>query len=169
MKSCSKYKELRIQSAKYISSLPFDGFGIGGDLGDSKETMKKILNWTIPYLSDRKPRHLLGIGYLEDMENIIKAGIDLFDCTVPTHYGRRGIAFTSVGKLNMRQVRFLTDKKPLDPKCSCVVCQEYRRNYISHLFRAGEISGMKFLTLHNLYYFNTFVENIRENIKNGKI
>jgi len=165
----SKYKELRIQSAKYISSLPFDGFGIGGDLGDSKETMKKILNWTIPYLSDRKPRHLLGIGYLEDMENIIKAGIDLFDCTVPTHYGRRGIAFTSVGKLNMRQVRFLTDKKPLDPKCSCVVCQEYRRNYISHLFRAGEISGMKFLTLHNLYYFNTFVENIRENIKNGKI
>ena len=165
----SKYRDLRHQSAKLINSLPFDGFGIGGDLGDSKQTMENILDWTIPYLSERKPRHLLGIGYLEDMENIIKGGIDLFDCTVPTHYGRRGIAFTSSGKLNIKQSKFLTDKNPLDEKCDCMVCQNYRRNYICHLVRAGEMTAMKFLTLHNLYYFNTFVERIREKIKEGKI
>ncbi len=165
----SKYKELRHQSAKYIASLPFDGYGIGGDLGESKETMKKILNWTIPHLNQTLPRHLLGIGYLEDMENIIKAGVDLFDCTVPTHYGRRGVAFTSHGELNFRQKRYLTDKKPLDAKCDCTVCQNYKRTYIAHLFRAGEVTAMKFLSFHNIYYFNTYVERLRERIKNNRL
>lgn len=165
----SIFKELREGSAKFINNLEFDGFGIGGDLGRTKEEMRKILRWVIPSIDPRKPRHLLGIGHLEDIEKIIKEGIDTFDCIVPTHYGRRGIAFTSRGKLNVRQVKFLKDKNPLDKKCDCLVCQNYRRNYISHLLRAGEISALKMLTFHNLYFFNTVIEKIRNKIKAGKI
>jgi len=165
----SHFKDLREKSSKFINSLNFDGFGIGGDLGKDKKTMQKILNWTIPNLAESKPKHLLGIGYLEDMENIIKAGIDTFDCTVPTHYARRGIAFVFSGKLNLNQSRFLKDKKFLDSKCSCFVCQNHKRNYISHLIRAKEITGMKLLTFHNLHFFNSFVEKIRKKIKNNKI
>jgi len=165
----SRFKKLREESAEFINSLDFEGFGIGGDLGKDKKTMKEILKWTIPYLDEKKPRHLLGIGYLEDIEEIIKEGIDLFDCTVPTHYGRRGIAFTSSGKLNLRQRKFLKDKSPLDKKCSCFVCQNYKKNYICHLLRAEEITPLRMLTFHNLYFFNSFVEKIRKKIKEGKI
>ncbi|MDD3734981.1 MAG: tRNA guanosine(34) transglycosylase Tgt [Candidatus Paceibacterota bacterium] len=165
----SRFKKLREKGAQFINSLGFDGFGIGGDLGQKKETMEKILNWTIPYLDEEKPRHLLGIGYLEDIENIIKRGIDLFDCTVPTHYARRGIAFTNEGKLNLKYSKFLKQKMPLDKKCDCFVCKNYSRSYISHLIRANEVTGLSLLTFHNLYFFNTFVEKIREKIKNGKI
>ncbi len=164
-----KFKDLRIESARLISSLPFDGFGIGGEFGDEKKKMAQMLNWVIKELPEEKPRHLLGIGYLEDIPQIIKTGIDTFDCNVPTHYARRGIAFTSEGELDFGKIKFLQDKKPLDKKCSCFVCQNYKRNYISHLFRAKEITALKLLTFHNLYFFNTFVENLRERIKNGKI
>ena len=165
----SKYKDLRQESAKFINKLGFPGCGIGGDLGADKEDMKKILNWTLPRLKETKPRHLLGIGYLEDMENIVKTGIDTFDCIVPTHYARRGIAFTSEGKLDIRKSKFLKDKNPLDKNCACLTCQTYTRQYICHLLRANEITPLKLLTFHNLYYFNTFVEKIREKIKNGKL
>ncbi len=165
----SRFKDLRYESSTLINSLGFPGYGIGGDLGTNKEDMKKILKWTIPYLDEEKPRHLLGIGHLDDMENIIKHGIDTFDCTVPTHYARRGIAFTSTGRLDLRKSRFLKDKNPLDKKCKCEVCQTYTRSYICHLFKAGEITPLRLLTFHNLYYFNTFVENIRAKIKGGKL
>jgi len=163
-----KYKDLRIESAKFIGSLPFDGFGIGGEFGDDKKIMAKMLNWVIKELPEEKPRHLLGIGYLEDIPKIIKAGIDTFDCNVPTHYARRGIAFGSFGKINMKQANLLNDKNPLDKKCDCFVCQNYKRNYISHLFRANEITALKLLTFHNLYFFNTFIEAIRVKIKQAK-
>lgn len=165
----SKFKDLRMESARFINSLGFDGFGIGGDLGETKKDMAKILSWTTPYLDENKPRHMLGIGQLDDMENIIKNGIDTFDCTVPTHYGRRGIAFTSAGKLDLKKTIFLKDKKSLDKNCGCFVCQNYKRNYICHLIKAGEITGMQLLTFHNLYFFNTYVEKIREKIKKGEI
>lgn len=179
----SNFKDLRVKSAKFINSLGFDGFGIGGDLGESKQGTKEILEWTIPLLEEKKPRHLLGIGYLEDMENIIKGGIDLFDCTVPTHYARRGIAFVGQsqhpsegrlrrpkeGRLNLNQSKFLKDMNPLDKKCDCFVCQNYKRNYICHLFKAKEITALKLLTFHNLYFFNSFVEKIRDKIKRGGI
>ncbi len=165
----SKYKDLREESAKFINSLGFDGFGIGGDLGETKKDIAKILSWVVPFLDERKPRHMLGIGRLDDMENIIKSGIDTFDCTIPTHYGRRGIAFTSNGKLDFNKSAYLKDKKPLDAKCGCSICQNYNRSYVAHLFKAGEITAMRLLTFHNLYFFNTFVEKIREKIKSGKI
>jgi len=164
----SHFMDLREESARYINSLKFDGFGIGGDLGEGIRDMKKILRHTIPLLNENKPRHMLGIGYLEDMEKIIKEGIDLFDCIVPTHYGRRGIAFTARGKINLRQSKFLSDKKPLDNKCRCFVCKNYSRNYISHLFRAKEITALKLLTFHNLCFFNNYVAEIRKKIKQGK-
>jgi len=165
----SKYKDLRQQSARLINSLGFAGFGIGGDLGSSKKDTQKILDWTLPLLDENKPRHLLGIGQIEDLPLIIKAGVDLFDCTTPTQYARRGVAFISSGKINLRRSVFLKDKKPLDPRCDCSVCKNYKRNYLCHLFRAEEITAMSLLTFHNLYFFNTLVESWRQKIKQGKI
>lgn len=165
----SRYKRLREKAAKYLDLMYFDGYGIGGDLGESKKTMDDILSWTIPHLREDRPRHMLGIGYLEDMEIIIKRGIDTFDCTVPTHFARRGIAFTSQGKLDLGQSRYLVDKNPLDKKCKCSTCDTYKRNYLCHLFRGNEITAMRLVTLHNLFYFNSYVEKIRQKIKDGKI
>lgn len=165
----SNFKDLRQESARFINSLDTPGFGIGGDLGENKTDMKNILNWVIPELDERKPRHLLGIGYPEDIEMIITHGVDLFDCTVSTHYGRRGVAFTSKGKINIKQTKFLKDKNPLDPNCTCFVCTDYTRSYLSHLFKAKELTGMSLLSFHNLYFFNSFVESLREKIKNGTL
>ncbi|MFH1509882.1 MAG: tRNA guanosine(34) transglycosylase Tgt [Candidatus Nealsonbacteria bacterium] len=164
-----KFKGLRKESARFIGSLPFDGFGIGGEFGDDKKTMIDMLKLSLSELPENKPRHLLGIGYLKDIPKIIKAGVDTFDCIVPTHYARRGIAFTSLGELDLNKKVFSEDKKSLDPKCSCFVCKNHTRGYIHHLFRAKEITGMKLLTFHNLHFFNSFVENIRKDIKRGKI
>jgi queuine tRNA-ribosyltransferase/7-cyano-7-deazaguanine tRNA-ribosyltransferase len=164
-----KFKDLREQSAKFIGGLDFDGFGIGGEFGDDKKEMANMIGWCLQELPEKKPRHLLGIGYLEDMEQIIKAGVDTFDCTVPTHYARHGIAFTKEGKLDLNKSQFLKDREPLDADCMCFVCQNYKRNYISHLLKAKEITALRLLTFHNLFYFNTFAEKLRQDIKNGKI
>ncbi len=164
-----RYKDLRIQSAKFIGSLPFDGFGIGGEFGDDKKTMSKMLHWVIKELPEKKPRHLLGIGKLDDLEKIIKEGVDTFDCTIPTHYARRGIAFTSEGKLNLKQSKFLKKREPLDTGCVCNVCLNYKKDYICHLLKAGEITALRLITFHNLYYFNGVVEGIRQKIRKGEI
>lgn len=164
----SKFRDFREKSSRFINSLGFDGFGIGGDLGENKHTTEKILFWTIKHLNPQKPRHLLGIGHLDDIPRIIRRGIDLFDCTMPTHYARNGIAFTGNGKLDMRKRVFLKDKMPLDVKCKCEVCGIYSRSYISHLIRAREITGIRHLTFHNLYYFNMFVAGIRKKIGENK-
>lgn len=163
-----KYKDLRIESAKFIGSLPFDGFGIGGEFGSDKKTMEQMISWVNQNLPEQKPRHLLGIGYPEDIPKIIRMGVDTFDCIAPTHYARRGFAFTSEGRLNLDKAPFLKDKKPLDKKCRCGVCQNYCRDYICHLWRAKEITAMNLLTSHNLYFFNSFIEKIRNDIKKGK-
>jgi queuine tRNA-ribosyltransferase/7-cyano-7-deazaguanine tRNA-ribosyltransferase len=164
-----KFPDLRKESARFIGSLPFDGFGIGGEFGDDKKTMINMLKLTLKELPEEKPRHLLGIGYLEDIPKIIKAGVDTFDCIVPTHYARRGMAYTSSGELDLNKDILKNDKKVLDPKCGCPVCQKYSRGYIHHLLRAREMTGMSLLTLHNLYFFNNFVERIRNDIKKGLI
>lgn len=164
-----KFKDLRVKSAKFIGSLPFDGFGIGGELGFDKKVMFKMLNWVTEVLPEEKPRHLLGNGHIEDLTKIFESGVDTVDCIIPTHYARHGIAFVFDGKMDLAKTGFLKDKNPLDKKCSCFVCQNYKRNYISHLFRAREITALKLLTFHNLYFFNTFIEKIREQIKRGII
>lgn len=163
-----KFKDLRIQSAKFIGRLPFEGFGIGGEFGDDKNKMTQMLRWTVRELPPGKPRHLLGIGYLEDIPKIIREGIDTFDCIVPTHYARRGFAFTREGKLDLGKVQYLKSKSPIDRECDCSVCQSNSRSYLCHLLRAKEIAALSLLTFHNLYFFNSFVEQIREKIKTGK-
>lgn len=165
----SEFRDLREESAKFINSLGFDGFGIGGDLWRDKGGTNRVLGWIIPLLEEKKPRHMLGVGYLKNIEDLIKSGIDTFDCTVPTHYARRGIAFTSQGKLNLKQSKFLKKNEPLDKDCICNVCLHYKKDYISHLLKAGEITALRLLTFHNLYYFNNFVEEIREKIKRGEL
>ncbi len=164
-----KFKDLRSQSARIIGSMDFEGFGIGGEFGDDKKTLTQMLSWVMPNLPAGRPRHLLGIGYLEDLIPIIKEGIDTFDCIAPTHYGRHGIAFTSEGRLDMTKKELLKDREPIDKKCLCFVCQTYKRSYITHLLRAKEITPLSLLSFHNLFFFNSFVERIRDNIKNGKI
>ncbi len=165
----SRFKALRIASARFINAVGVEGFGIGGDLGSSKQAMQNILGWVMPELDERKPRHLLGIGYLEDIELIVKQGIDLFDCTLPTHSARRGLALTSRGRLDLGKQQWLRDHTPLDAGCACPVCERYTRSYLSHLTRAKEMTGMKLLTMHNVFFFNTFVERIRVKIKQGKL
>jgi len=165
-----EYKVLREESAKFIGSLPFEGFGIGGALGKTKKEMFEILDWVIPLLPPQKPRHLLGIGYLQDIKKAIEKGIDMFDCVYPTRFARHGIAFNSKGLLlNLKKTSFLKDKNPIDKKCSCFVCKNYSRSYISHLLRARELTALRFLTYHNLWFFKNFIDKIRNEIKEGKI
>lgn len=164
-----KYKDLRIKSAEFIGNLGFDGFAIGGEFGEAKTDMAKMLQWVVNYLPEIKPRHLLGIGHPEDIPILIKAGIDTFDCIVPTHYARHGVAFTTSGRLDAAKMIYSKDLKPLDKKCHCYVCQQYTRSYICHLLRAKEITGLKLLTMHNLYFYNSLVESYRKLIKQGKI
>ena len=164
-----KFKDLRQASAKFIGSLPFHGFGIGGEFGDEKRVMTDMLGWVFKVLPEKKPKHLLGIGYLEDIKNIIKSGVDTFDCIVPTRFARHGTAFTAAGKLDIGKGAFIHDTKPLDPKCGCDVCKNYSRSYIAHLFKAKEVSALSLLTFHNLYFFNSYVAVLRKAIRSGKL
>jgi len=164
-----KFKDLRKESASFIGGLEFDGFGIGGEFGDDKKKMPEMLNWVMRELPEKKPRHLLGIGYLDDMEKMIKCGVDTFDCIVPTHYARRGIAFTSEGELDLKKAAFLKKNEPLDRGCTCNVCRNYTKDYICHLIRAHEITGLKLISFHNVSYFNNYVAELRNKIKKGEL
>lgn len=164
-----RYQVLRRQSARFIGALPFEGFGIGGEFGGDKQIMADMIGWCIDELPDVKPRHLLGIGHPEDILPIIRSGVDTFDCTMPTHYARHGTAFTAAGRLDLNQSRFLKDRKPLDPRCSCRVCAEHTRSYVCHLFRSKEVTALSLLTFHNLHFFNELVRRARLEIKRGRI
>jgi len=174
------FEDLRKEGARTIARMAgFDGYGIGGDIGESKDESKKVLSWVIPLLDQTKPRHLLGIGHPEDIELVMRGGVDTFDCTVPTHYARRGIAFVNKksgaraggvgargvvheGRVDFNKAALLREKGPIDPTCECLVCQKYQRAYIAHLIRANEITGGALLTFHNLFFFNAHVERVRE-------
>jgi len=163
-----KHADLRVASAKFFGSRPFEGYGIGGEFGAGGRERSRMLRLAINELPEAKPRHLLGTGYLEDIPRLIKEGIDTFDSIVPTHYARHGSAFTSEGKLDLCKSSFLKDKRPLDPQCSCVACAGYSRGYIAHMLRAHEVTPLKLLTFHNLFFFNSYVAGIRQKIKDGK-
>ncbi len=165
----SSFPDLRKKSANFISSLPFDGFGIGGPLGNNKKEMFKIISWVMPLLPENKPKHLLGIGHLDDIEKAVKMGIDLFDCVYPTRLSRHGIAFVGKKRINLRKEKFLSDNRPLDKNCGCFVCQNYTRSYLSHLVRLKEPTALRLLTYHNLWQYKKFLDKIREDIKNGLI
>ncbi|MFH1551255.1 MAG: tRNA guanosine(34) transglycosylase Tgt [bacterium] len=156
------FKDLRKISAEFIGKLPFDGFGIGGSFG--KEEMEKTLESVIPYLPEDKPRHLLGIGYLDDIKKAVNQGIDLFDCVYPTRLARHGTLLTLKGELNILNSRFKQDKDPIMKNCSCYTCKNFSRAYIHHLFKANEILGARLATFHNLCFMFEFMEKIRKDI-----
>ncbi len=164
-----KFKELRRESARTIGTMPFDGFGIGGEFGDDKANLATMLRVVMAELPENKPRHLLGIGHPEDIRTIIKEGVDTFDCTVPTHYARSGTAFTSQGRLDLAKAAFLKDRRPLDPACDCFVCREHTRSYLCHLVRAKEMLAATLLSFHNLRHFHGLVAAAREDIRKGRL
>ncbi len=164
-----RFAHLRQASAAFIGALPFDGFAIGGEFGGDKQVMSAMIRLTLGILPSGTPRHLLGIGHPDDLLPVIRSGIDTFDCIAPTHYARRGIAFISSGRLDLRRQIFLKDKKPIDNACACVTCVTYTRSYICHLLRAHEITALRLLTFHNLSFFHETIRKLREDIKNGKI
>jgi queuine tRNA-ribosyltransferase/7-cyano-7-deazaguanine tRNA-ribosyltransferase len=163
-----EYEDLRKESAKFINSLPFFGFGIGGSLGKSKKDIIKVLNWTLPFLNENKPKHLLGIGEVDDIFNSIEQGIDLFDCVIPTRWARHGAGFTFKGRINLKSSKYLNDKKPIDLECKCPICQKFSRAYISHLLKENEIYGIMLLTEHNVFWVLNLFKEIRKAIKENR-
>ena len=164
------HKELRLESARRIGALPFDGFGIGGEFGYDKKSMGKMLALTHDALPESKPRHVLGVGHPEDFGVIARAGGDTFDCIAPTHYARRGVLFTSKGRLDLRAPAMVKRiDRPIDKACTCPVCTTYSLGYVAHLVRANELTGMMLATMHNVYYFNALAQKLRTAIANGDL
>lgn len=157
--------DLRKRSAEYISSLDFDGFGIGGCY--MKEHIDKIIHLVNSILPKGKPRHLLGIGEVEDLFMGVENGVDLFDCVAPTRNGRGGTLYTSRGKINIRTAPYREDMGPIDSDCGCSVCKNYSRAYLCHLFRAHEMLGGTLGSIHNLYFIINLVKKMREHILAG--
>lgn len=156
------YETLRVQSAKEICTLPFDGFAIGGlSIGETPELMQKMAAFTAPLLPWPKPKYLMGVGRPEDLVEGVRAGIDLFDCVMPTRNARNGQLFTSLGKVNIKNAKYADDPSPLDPECPCDACTQYSRAYLRHLFICGEILSARLNTVHNLTYYLRLMRGIR--------
>jgi queuine tRNA-ribosyltransferase len=172
------FQDLRVNSARHIGSLPFEGIAIGGSLGRSKTDMHSILDWTIPVLPEGKPRHLLGIGEPEDVIECVERGVDLFDCAAPTRWARNGALIisreaaesegVSSGRLTISNARFSLDTRPPDPTCGCPTCRQHTRAYLHHLYRARELSYYRLATIHNLYFMMALMGEIRRAIKGGQ-
>ncbi|RKY59243.1 MAG: tRNA guanosine(34) transglycosylase Tgt [Candidatus Latescibacterota bacterium] len=161
--------ELRRESAEVLSDMGFPGYGIGGlSLGEPKPLTWEMVEVATSTLPEERPRHLLGMGLPEDIVEGVARGVDMFDCVVPTRYGRNGTAFTWKGKLVVKNSPYAGDFSPLDPDCSCPVCRRYTRAYIRHLFQAEEILGLRLTTLHNVYFFCELMRNMREAILRGE-
>lgn len=169
------HKDLRVRSAQFTNE-NFDAIAIGGIYGD-KQTLGRIIEWVLGEVSENKPRHLLGIGEVEDLFNGIKRGIDFFDCVAPTRRARFGSLYISPKNggnsrnaftINIRQSKFLSDKKPLDPDCDCYTCQNFSRSYLRHLYTSGEILYHQLATYHNVYFITSLVRQIRGIIKVGQ-
>ncbi|MEO0076357.1 MAG: tRNA guanosine(34) transglycosylase Tgt [candidate division WOR-3 bacterium] len=162
------YPDLRKISAQAIVNLEFDGYAIGGlCLGEPSAVTYEMLEVTKECLPVDSVCYLMGAGYPEDIIEGVKRGIDIFDCVLPTRNGRTGTAFTTVGKITIKNARYQKDFTPLDPNCNCYTCRNFSRAYLRHLFIAKEILGPKLLTLHNLYFFVELIRNIRAHIEEG--
>jgi tRNA-guanine transglycosylase len=162
------YKTLREISTKFVNNLSVFGIAIGGALGKDKKEMFKILSWINEWIDLKRPHHLLGIGDLEVVEKIIKLGIDLFDCALPTRIARHGTALTSSGYLDVSKGKYKRKFQPIERKCKCFTCQNYSIAQLNFLFKANEQLAGRLLTIHNLYFLETKLEKIREKIEMGK-
>ncbi len=159
----------RLESLDRIQSLPFDGIAVGGlSVGETREEFHSILEGISPRLDPDRPRYLMGVGTIPDFLEAVRYGVDMFDCVLPTRNGRNGQALTSQGKIKIRNARYSTSHEPLDPECSCRVCDRYSRAYIRHLFISREMLGPELLTYHNLYFYFDFMKRMRDSIRQGR-
>ncbi len=159
------YEHLRVQSAAELTRYPYDGFAIGGlSIGETPDLMQKMAYFTAPLLPADKPRYLMGVGRPEDLVEGVRAGIDMFDCVMPTRNARNGTLFTSEGKVNIKNARYQDDAGPLDPECPCEACTQYSRAYLRHLFVAGEALSARLNSIHNLTYYLTIMQQMRHAI-----
>ncbi len=159
-------RNLRAESASHLTALPFDGYAIGGlSVGEPKADTFGLLAATAPLLPQDKPRYLMGVGKPSDIVRAVLSGVDMFDCVLPTRIGRNGTAYTSQGRLNLRNAQYEQDLRPLDPECDCTVCKSYTRAYLRHLYKAGEILAARCLSYHNLHLYLRLMEKIREAIR----
>ena len=170
------FEDLRRESTEDITSQPFAGIAIGGSLGNSKQDMHQVLDWTVPRLDEERPRHLLGIGDIDDLLECVARGIDTFDCVAPTRIARRGSLLLSPEsggcrenkfRLNIKSSQFKADSRPIDPHCRCPTCQSLSRAYLRHLYVSRELSYFRLATIHNLYFMLRFMEEVRESIREG--
>ena len=161
-------QDLRVESARDLVSVGFDGYAIGGlSVGEEKADMYAMLDVTVPELPSAKPRYLMGVGIPEDLVEGVARGIDMFDCVVPSRHGRTGWLFTSFGRVVIKQARYARDEQPIDPACRCPVCTRYTRAYLHHLFGVKEMLGARLNTIHNLWFFAKLMEEIRSAVRNG--
>lgn len=156
------YDDIRIRHAKEIADLDLDGYAVGGlAVGESHEEMYRILDSVVPYLPENKPTYLMGVGTPANILEGVDRGIDFFDCVYPSRNGRHGHVYTHLGKLNLFNARYEKDAAPIEEGCSCPACRNYSRAYIRHLLKAKEMLGMRLCVLHNLYFYNHLMEEIR--------
>ncbi|MBL4935147.1 tRNA guanosine(34) transglycosylase Tgt [Clostridium sp. YIM B02515] len=172
------YEDIRIEHAKTISKMNLDGYAIGGlAVGETHEEMYRIIDAVVPYLPEDKPIYLMGVGTPANILEAVSRGVDFFDCVLPARNGRHGHVFTKNGKINIMNAQFELDSKPIDEGCQCPTCQNYTRAYIRHLFKAKEMLAMRLCVLHNLYFYNKLMKDIRtaidgdyfEEFKNEKL
>ena len=163
------YDDIRIRHAKEIAELDLDGYAVGGlAVGESHEEMYRILDSVVPYLPVDKPVYLMGVGTPENIIEGVYRGVDFFDCVYPTRNGRHGQVFTHHGKLNLKNSRFEKDMSPIEEGCGCPACRDYSRAYIRHLLKAEEMLGMRLCVLHNLYFYNNLMDEIRTAIEESR-
>ena len=157
------YEDIRIEHAKRISELELDGYAIGGlAVGESHAEMYHIIEEVMPYLPQEKPTYLMGVGTPENILEAVERGVDFFDCVLPARNGRHAHVYTNRGKLNLLNAKYELDDTPIDETCGCHVCRRYSKAYIRHLFKAREMLAMRLAVMHNLYFFNTMMEEIRQ-------
>jgi len=165
------YRDLREESAAFISDKDFDGYAIGGSLGRSKEDMHRVLEWAIPLLPADKPRHLLGIGSIDDIFEVVERGIDLFDCVAPTLMASTGTLFLKDAegfRIHILNKRFRDDPLPIDEGCNCYTCSNYSKAYLRHLFEAKEVLAIRLAAIHNLSFMESLMQSIRDAIKENR-
>lgn len=163
------YEDIRIQHARQISELDLDGYAIGGlAVGESHEEMYRILEVTVPNLPEDKPTYLMGVGTPANILEAVERGVDFFDCVYPTRNGRHGHVYTNQGRRNLFNQKYAKDTRPIEEGCQCPACRRYSRAYIRHLLKAKEMLGMRLCVLHNLYFYNTMMEEIRDAIEKDR-
>lgn len=162
------YDDLRVEHMKEIAEMDLDGYAIGGlAVGEPKEDMYRIISAVTPYAPENKPRYLMGVGTPGNILEGVSRGVDLFDCVMPSRNARHGHLFTKQGIININNSKYILDESPIDADCSCPVCQRYSRGYIRHLMKANEMLGMRLAVMHNLYFYNNLMTEIRYHIENG--